>query len=92
MLIIILSLLKWLIGVYETVLLIRVLLDWFFALVPQWRPGNVMRSIINVFYVLTEPPLRWLRRFIPVIRIGAGGLDVTPMVLWFGLAVIAAII
>lgn len=92
MLIIILSLLKWLIGVYETVLLIRVLLDWFFALVPQWRPGNVMRSIINVFYVLTEPPLRWLRGFIPVIRIGTGGLDVTPMVLWFGLAVIAAII
>ncbi|MDF7664638.1 YggT family protein [Bifidobacterium sp. ESL0745] len=92
MLLVVLSLIKWLIGLYETVLFIRVLFDWVFVLMPRWRPGRVIGSIINVFYVLTDPPLRWLRRFIPVIRMGSGGLDVTPMVLWFILAVVAVII
>lgn len=92
MLFVVLSLIKWLIGLYETVLFIRVLFDWVFVLMPRWRPGRVIGSIINVFYVLTDPPLRWLRRFVPVIRMGSGGLDVTPMVLWFILAVVAVII
>ncbi|WEV58558.1 YggT family protein [Bifidobacterium sp. ESL0728] len=92
MLFTILYLIKWLIGIYSTVLFIRVLIDWAFVLIPRWRPGRVIGSIINVFYVLTDPPLRWLRRFIPVIRMGNGGLDVTPMVLWFILAVVDFII
>ncbi|WEV66940.1 YggT family protein [Bifidobacterium sp. ESL0769] len=92
MLITILSLIKWVIAVYSTVLLIRVLIDWVFALIPSWRPGRVIGSIVNVFYVLTDPPLRWLGRFIPVIRMGNMGLDVTPVVLWFILAVVDFII
>ncbi|MDF7641228.1 YggT family protein [Bifidobacterium sp. ESL0784] len=88
----ILYLIKWLISIYETVLFIRVLIDWVLVLIPRWRPGPVIGAIINVFYVLTEPPLRWLRRFIPVIRMGNGGLDFTPVVLWFILAVVAFII
>ncbi|WEV41594.1 YggT family protein [Bifidobacterium sp. ESL0682] len=92
MLFLILSILRWLLGLYGTVLFIRVLLDWLFVLAPRWRPGRVLGSIINVFYVLTDPPLRWLRRFIPPIRLGNMGLDVTPMVLWFVIAVLEVII
>ncbi|WEV69774.1 YggT family protein [Bifidobacterium sp. ESL0775] len=92
MLFLILSILRWLLGLYGTVLFIRVLIDWVFVLAPRWRPGHVLGSIIRVFYILTDPPLRWLQRFIPPIRLGNMGLDVTPMILWFIIAVLEVII
>lgn len=85
-------LLLWLIGLYSTVLFIRVIIDWLAFLLPRWRPNRVILAIFNVFYVLTDPPLRWLHRFIPIMRIGNAGMDFTPMVLWFALAVLQVLI
>ncbi|WEV72834.1 YggT family protein [Bifidobacterium sp. ESL0790] len=92
LLFIIKALLLWLIGLYMTVLFIRVIIDWVAYLLPRWRPNRVILAIFNVFYVLTDPPLRWLRRFIPIMRLGNGGIDFTPVVLWFVLAVVQVLI
>ncbi|MDF7664185.1 YggT family protein [Bifidobacterium sp. ESL0763] len=86
------ALINWLIGLYMTVLFIRVIIDWVAVLLPRWRPNRVVMAIFNVFYALTDPPLRWLRRFIPVMRVGNAGMDFTPVVLWFALAVLQVLI
>ncbi|KFI45635.1 YggT family protein [Bifidobacterium bohemicum] len=84
--------LSWAIRIYSTILLLRIIMDWVFALARNWRPGNVIMSIYNVLYSLTQPPLRWLGRYIPPLRLGSVGLDFTPIVLWFILDVIAALL
>lgn len=89
---IVLGLIKWIINLYALVLFIRVIIDWVLYFARGWRPGAVIGSIIRVFYALTDPPLRWLRRFIPPIRIGGMGLDITPVVLWFILMVLGVLI
>lgn len=70
-------------GLYLLVMLVRMVLDWVRFFSPQWRPSGVVLFLANLVYALTDPPLRWLRRFIPALRLGQGvALDVGFMVLF----------
>lgn len=90
------SLLRYLINIlidtYLLVLFIRMILDWAMVLMPRWYPRGVVASLIRVIYALTEPPLRWLRRYIPPLPMGRIQLDVSFMVLYFILIVIQILI
>lgn len=83
---------NWAIDVYIAILFIRMILDWAFVLMPQWRPSEVARSLIDVVYRLTEPPLRWLRRYIRPIPMGPVAFDVSFIVLYFALIVLRMLI
>ena len=80
------------INVYLVVLFIRMLLDWMRVLMPRWYPTGVVYSLVNVVYRVTEPPLRWLRRYIRPLPLGAVQLDVSFMVLYFVLIVVQMVI
>ena len=67
----------WIIDAYITVLFVRMILDWVSVLAPRWYPKGVVASLINVVYQLTEPPLRWLRRYIRPIPMGPIAMDVS---------------
>ncbi|MCI1935110.1 MAG: YggT family protein [Bifidobacteriaceae bacterium] len=89
---IIASIVRWLIGVYITVLFARMIVDWVLVLARGWRPRGVISDIIRIIYDLTEPPLRWLRRYVPSIPLGPVRLDVSFIVLYFILVVAQVII
>ena len=93
---IVIPLLRYLINVlidaYLFVLFIRMIVDWAMILMPRWYPRGVVSSLIRVLYALTEPPLRWLRRYIPPLPMGRIQLDVSFMVLYFILIVIQILI
>lgn len=77
-----------LIEAYIIVLIVRMMLDWVAVLFPRWYPRGIIASIIDLVYRVTEPPLRWLRRYIPPIRMGAIAFDMSFVVLYFLLAVL----
>ncbi|MFU8819035.1 MAG: YggT family protein [Desulfurivibrio sp.] len=56
-------------SIYIWVILGRVIISWVNA--DQYNP------IVRFLYEITEPPLRLIRRYIPVM----GGFDFTPMLL-----------
>lgn len=93
---IVIPLLRYLVSIiidtYLLVLFIRMILDWVMVLMPRWYPRGVVASLIRVVYALTEPPLRWLRRYIPPLPMGRIQLDVSFMVLYFILIVIQILI
>lgn len=70
-----------LLSLYMLVLLVRVVLDWVQVLARQWRPEGVVLVLANLVYALTDPPLRWLGRLIPPLRLGGIGLDMGFLVL-----------
>ena len=86
------AIIDWAIGVYILVLLIRMILDWVMLLNKHWYPTGFVASLISIVYRLTEPPLRWLRRYIPPVRFGAVGFDVSFVVLYFILIVLQVLI
>lgn len=81
------KLLRLAIDAYILILFIRMILDWISVLAPTWRPTGTVREIINIIYGITEPPLHWLRQFVPSIPLGSIRLDVSFIVLWFLLLV-----
>ena len=74
--------LLWLLGAYLWVLAIRAVLSWIPLMFPSFRPVGAVATLFDWLRRLTEPPLRWLRRFIRPIRLGAASLDLSFMVLF----------
>lgn len=82
----------WIIDAYITVLFVRMILDWVSVLAPRWYPKGVVASLINVVYQLTEPPLRWLRRYIRPIQMGPIAMDVSFIVLYAALVALRILV
>lgn len=85
------TLLSFLASAYTIVLLARVVLDWVRIFAPRWRPTGLLLVLANLIYGLTDPPLRWLRKFIPPLRVGNIALDVGFIVLFVAVTMIARI-
>ena len=77
-----------LLNLYMMVLFARVILDWVPIFVRGWRPRGPFLVVANLLYSLTDPPIRWLRRFVPPLRLGGGmAIDVGFMLLFLVLIV-----
>jgi len=70
------------------VLVARALISWIRLLAPSSRlPWPVVR-LFDIITRITEPPLKWLRRWVRPLRTGAVSLDLSFMV-WFVLLLVA---
>ncbi|EFU79811.1 MULTISPECIES: YggT family protein [Mobiluncus] len=76
------------INVYVFILILRVVLDWVQILARDWRPRGIILVLANLIYALTDPPVRFLGRLIPPLRIGGLALDMGFMVLFILLFVV----
>ncbi|MGC5616110.1 YggT family protein [Georgenia sp. Z1491] len=80
-----LSLILWL---YLLVLLARVVIDLVQIFSRTWRPTGIVLVLANVVYGLTDPPLRFIRRFVPPVRIGQISLDLGFIILFLGVQLV----
>lgn len=79
------------VSLYTLILLARMLLSWVELFNPNWRPRGIILVLVNVVYSLTDPPLRWLRQYIPPLRLGEIALDTGFIVLFIGVMLIGRI-
>lgn len=87
-----LSLLFWALWLYMFVLFGRVVIDLVSVFSRDWRPTGFMLIIANMVYRLSDPPLRFLSRYIPPLRLGPVALDMGFIVLFFGVNILQWII
>ena len=80
------ELLALLLLLYMLVLLVRLVLDWVQVFARSWRPTGVLLVVANVVYSLTDPPIRFLRRLIPPLRLGQVQLDLGFLVLFLAVS------
>ena len=66
----------------------RVVIDWVQMLARGWRPTGALLVLANLVYGLTDPPLRWLRRVVPALRLGGVGIDLSFLVLFIGISIV----
>ena len=76
---------------YFLVLLARFVIDLVQLLSPEWRPKGVILVVAEVVYTLTDPPLKFLRRIIPPLKIGSVALDLSFLVLILGIQILIAV-
>ncbi|PWH06797.1 YggT family protein [Brachybacterium endophyticum] len=66
---------------YTLVLLARLVLDWIRAYARDFRPRGLVLLLFELVFTLTDPPVHFLRRLIPPLRLGAVSLDLSLLVL-----------
>jgi YggT family protein len=76
------SILCSLVSIYVYVLFARVILSFVFLFRPDWRPPAGIRPLLDFTYAITDPPVNFLRRYIPPLRSGAMALDLA-FIVWF---------
>jgi YggT family protein len=66
---------------YLLVMIVRLIFDYIRIFAKSWQPKGVVLLLAELVYTLTDPPLRFLRRFIPPLRLGGVSLDLSFLVL-----------
>lgn len=73
--------LYWVLFVFWLILTARVVVELVRAFSREWRPAGGVAVTLETIYTVTDPPVRLVRRLIPMVRIGGVGLDLSIMVL-----------
>ncbi len=75
--------LYYILWIYLLILIGRMIFTWVQTFSRTWAPHGILLVIAEGMFTLTDPPLRFLRRYIPPLRLGSVALDLSFMVLFF---------
>ena len=74
--------LTYVLSLYLLVLIGRMIFSWIQAFARSWTPRGIILVIAETIFTLTDPPLKFLRRYIPPLRLGTVAMDLSYMVLF----------
>jgi YggT family protein len=74
--------LTYLLSIYLVVLIGRMIIGWIQVFARSWRPTGVVLVLAEGIFTATDPPLKFLRRYIPPLRLGTVAMDLSYMVLF----------
>ena len=69
------------VGLYIWILIINAVISWLVAFNVLNTNNRFVYSILDISYKLTDPPLNYIRRFLPNL----GSVDISPIILILGL-------
>jgi len=78
--------------IYWYILVGRLIFEWIPAFSPTWRPKGALLVVAETLYTLTDPPVRLVRKVVPVVRIGTVSLDLSFLVLLFAIKIAQGIL
>jgi YggT family protein len=74
--------LRYVLTIYLVILVGRMIFGWIQVFAREWRPTGVLLVLAEAIFTVTDPPLKFLRRFIPPLRLGMVAMDLSFMVLF----------
>jgi YggT family protein len=78
------SLLATILQVFLFALLGRLIFDYVQMFSRTWRPRGPVLYLVEAIYTITDKPMAFVGRFVPPLRIGSVGLDMSFIVLFLG--------
>ncbi|HEY6313312.1 MAG TPA: YggT family protein [Streptosporangiaceae bacterium] len=74
--------LTYVLTIYLVILIGRMIFGWVQVFAREWRPSGILLVLAEAIFTVTDPPLKFLRRFIPPLRLGMVAMDLSFMVLF----------
>ena len=68
------------------------IISWIRAFARDWHPTGVVLVICESILTVTDPPLKFLRRYIPPLRLGTVALDLSFMVLFIVVLILLQVV
>jgi YggT family protein len=81
----------WVLTLYEWILIARIILSWVEAVNRNWSPRGAMLVVCEAIYTLTDPPVKFFRKFIKPIRLGNVAIDISVMAVLVVLMILSRI-
>ena len=69
------SVLDLILFIFLVLLFIRLIVDWVQVFARSWTPRGPILVVLEVVYSITDPPILFVRRFVPPLRLGSIALD-----------------
>ncbi|WP_408611373.1 YggT family protein [Lolliginicoccus lacisalsi] len=88
----ILDALSTLLFIYSLLLIARVVVEFIRMFARDWRPSGPVVVILEFIFMSTDPPIRFLRRFIPPLTLGSVRLDLSVLILLIGISILRSVI
>lgn len=76
------SVLYVLLWIFLILLFARFVIDLVMAFSRSFRPTGATLVIFEIVFTITDPPMRFLRRFIPPLRLGGIAIDLSFLLLF----------
>ena len=77
---------------YLLLLIGRLIFDMLQNYSRSWSPSGLLARVAEVIYTATDPPLRFLRRYLPPLRLGSVALDLSYTLLFLVIIVLLAVV
>jgi YggT family protein len=58
----------------------------------NWRPNSFLLAIFEIIYSITDPPMKYVQRFVPPLRLGGIALDLSFIVLLIAVNLLQGVI
>jgi YggT family protein len=84
--------LTYLLEIYLLLLIGTMIISWIQAFARDWEPKGILLVICESILTTTDPPLKFLRRHIPPLRIGTVALDLSFMVLFIVVLILLEVV
>lgn len=88
----ILLILVWLIRFYVFFLVLRIVIEMIQSFSRNWRPHRWFALVAEPIFMITDPPVKALRKLIPPVQLGGVALDLSVLVLFFGLQLLSTVL
>ncbi len=62
-------------SIFILIMWVRLILDFVVNFNRGWRPAGAGLVLAEVVFTITDPPIKFVRRFVPAVRLGAVALD-----------------
>ena len=78
--------------IYLFILIARMVISWIQMFARQWVPTGVILVVAEGIFTATDPPLKFLRRYIRPLRIGTVAIDLSFMVLFIVILILLDVV
>ena len=86
------NLLLTLLNLFKYALFIRIIIDYARMFARNWRPNSFLITFFEFIYSVTDPPMKFVGRFVPPLRLGGVSLDLSFIVLLIAISILKGII
>ena len=86
------SLLITLLNLFKYALFIRLIIDYARMSARNWRPNSFLIAFFEMIYAITDPPMKFVGKYVPPLRLGGVSIDLSFIVLLIAISLAQNII
>jgi YggT family protein len=86
------SILLQVLGLFKLALFARIIIDYVRMFARNWRPNSFLIALFEFIYAITDPPMKFIRRFVPPLRLGGVAIDLAFIVLLIAIGFVESLI